>query len=165
MPAAWALLLGALALVLLGPGAPAPVTGAGGDEAPGRGPVGRPEDPEYATAVTAIKRGDFAAAARRLEGVVARDAGNADALNWLAYAIRKGGDPARSIPIYQKALALDPRHRGAHEYIGEAYLALNDVAKAREHLAALNRLCFFPCGEYRDLKKAVEDYEKGRAAR
>ena len=89
-----------------------------------------------------------------------RDATNADAYNWLAYAIRKNGDPATAIPIYQKTLALDPKHRGAHEYIGEAYLILGDLAKAREHLSRLDSLCFFSCEEYRDLKKAVEQYEK-----
>jgi len=72
----------------------------------------------------------------------------------------KSGDPTKSIPIYQKALSINPEHRGAHEYIGEAYLQLNDAAKAREHLARLDKLCFFSCEEYRDLKKAVEAYEK-----
>lgn len=57
-------------------------------------------------------------------------------------------------------LAIDPKHRGAHEYIGEAYLMLGNVAKAREHLARLDRLCTFSCSEYRDLKKAIETYEK-----
>jgi tetratricopeptide (TPR) repeat protein len=117
------------------------------------------QDPEYAAAVTAVQAGDYRTAIRLLEGVTARDGKNADAYNWLAYAIRRSGDPARSIPLYEKALALDPRHRGAHEYIGEAYLALDNLAKAKEHLARLDRLCFFPCGEYRDLKKAVQEYE------
>lgn len=117
-------------------------------------------DPDYATAEKAIKGGDYAGAIKLLDSVVARDANNADAYNWLGYATRKGGDPAKSIPIYQKALSINPEHRGAHEYIGEAYLQLNDVAKAREHLARLDKLCFFSCEEYRDLKKAVEAYEK-----
>ena len=32
--------------------------------------------------------------------------------------------------------------------------------KAKEHLARLNSLCFLPCSEYTDLKKAIEQYEK-----
>jgi tetratricopeptide (TPR) repeat protein len=91
---------------------------------------------------------------------VQRDASNADAYNWLAYATRKNGDAAASIPLYEKALALDPKHKGAHEYIGEAYLVLGNLPKAKEHLAKLNSICFFSCEEYRDLKKAVEQYEK-----
>ena len=116
--------------------------------------AGKAEDPEYAAAVKAIKANDFASAKRLLEGVLAHDARNADAYNWLGYATRRDGDAAGAIPIYQKALALDPKHRGAHEYIGEAYLMLGDLGKARQHLATLNSLCFFPCSEYSDLKKA-----------
>ena len=110
----------------------------------------------------AIKAGQYPAAIGLLGGVVTRDATNADAYNWLAYATRKNGDPARAIPIYEKALAIDPEHRGAHEYIGEAYLQLDNLAKAKEHLARLDKLCFFPCSEYRDLKKAVNSYEKSQ---
>jgi len=120
----------------------------------------RVEDPDYGAATRAIKSGSYATAIPLLEGVVQRDGTNADAQNMLGYAIRKNGDPAKAIPIYQKALAIDPKHRGAHEYIGEAYLMLDDLSKAKEHLKALDKLCFLPCSEYRDLKKEVEAYEK-----
>jgi tetratricopeptide (TPR) repeat protein len=110
--------------------------------------------------VKAIKAGKYAEAITLLDGVVARDGTNADAYNWLAYATRKNGDPAKAIPIYEKALTLDSKHRGAHEYIGEAYLMLGDLVKAKEHLATLNSLCTFSCSEYRDLKKSIEVYEK-----
>jgi tetratricopeptide (TPR) repeat protein len=134
--------------------------GAGGGGGGGAdGPGGRAEDPDYGAGVRAIKAGQYAAAIPLLEAAVRRDGANADAHNWLAYAVRKNGDPARSIPIYERALAIDPKHRGAHEYIGEAYLALDNLPKAKEHLARLDRLCFLPCSEYRDLKKAVEAYE------
>jgi tetratricopeptide (TPR) repeat protein len=137
--------------------------GGGGGGGGGGGDMGggaaKPEDPDYTAAVKAIKAEKYAAAIPLLEAVVTRDNTNADAFNWLAYATRKNGDPAKSIPIYEKALALDPKHRGAHEYIGEAYLALNDLPKAKQHLARLNKLCFFPCSEYSDLKKAVQAYE------
>ena len=95
-----------------------------------------------------------------LENVVKREPQNADAYNWLAYATRKNGDAKAAIPIYEKALAIDPKHLGAHEYIGEAYLVLDDLAHAKEHLKRLDKLCLFSCEQYRDLKKAVEAYEK-----
>jgi tetratricopeptide (TPR) repeat protein len=141
-------------------GGPALADGGAGGNGSSRADRGRPEDPDLTAGVSAIKAQAFAKAIPLLEQVVARDGQNADAYNWLAYAIRKNGDPARSIPVYQKALAIDPKHRGAHEYIGEAYLALDDPARAREHLKRLDKLCFFPCSEYTDLKKAVETYEK-----
>jgi tetratricopeptide (TPR) repeat protein len=138
---------------------PPPTVNADGAGGTPRTPA-KPVDPDYTKAVASIKSGDFAGAITLLESVVARDESNADAYNWLAYAVRRQGDPARSIPLYQKALALDPKHKGAHEYIGEAYLALDDLPKAKEHLARLDAICFFPCSEYRDLRKAVEAYEK-----
>ena len=63
------------------------------------------------------------------------------------------------------AKAADPDYTAgvkaiAHEYIGEAYLTLDNPSKAKEHLASLDKLCFFPCSQYKDLKKAVEAYEK-----
>ena len=131
--------------------------GADGDRTPA---PQRTKDPAYTQAVKAIEAGQFTAAIPLLEGVVQRDGGNADAYNWLGYAVRKSGEPARAIPIYQKALALDPRHRGAHEYIGEAYLMVGDLPAARQHLARLNSICFFGCEEYRDLKQAIESYER-----
>ena len=118
-----------------------------------------PGDPAYNEGLSAVKRGDYPAAIRLFEQVVARDGKNADAYNLLAYSIRKNGDAEKAIPIYQKALSIDPKHRGAHEYIGEAYLVLGDLPKAKEHLAVLDKLCFMPCEEYTDLKKAVQAYE------
>jgi tetratricopeptide (TPR) repeat protein len=117
------------------------------------------EDPAYVEGVAAVKRGNYAAAIPLFEAVIAKDDRNANAYNWLAYSTRQSGDAAKAVPIYQKALAIDPKHRGAHEYIGEAYLVLGDLPKAKEHLAVLDKLCFLPCEEYSDLKKAVGDYE------
>jgi tetratricopeptide (TPR) repeat protein len=134
--------------------------GGGGDGARENLSRGKPADADYAAGVKAIKAEKYAEAIPLLQRVVARDARNADAYNWLAYATRRNGDPAAALPLYEKALVIDPKHRGAHEYIGEAYLMLGNVAKAREHLARLDSLCFLPCSEYKDLKKAVEQYEK-----
>jgi tetratricopeptide (TPR) repeat protein len=129
--------------------------GGGGDAA-----QAKKQDPAMTAAVQAIDAGQYARAIPMLEEIVKRDPANADGHNWLAYATRKNGDPGKSIPIYKKALALDPKHLGAHEYIGEAYLALDDIRGAKEHLSRLNRLCLFGCEQYSDLKKAVEAYEK-----
>jgi len=118
-----------------------------------------PQDPQYTEGVSAVKRGDYPTAIRLFEAVVAKDGRNADAYNWLAYSTRKNGDATGAIPIYEKALSIDPKHKGAHEYIGEAYLILGNVDKAKEHLRVLDKLCFFPCEQYTDLKKAVQAYE------
>jgi tetratricopeptide (TPR) repeat protein len=144
----------AIALLVLGAGGRAAADGDRPD------PPAKTGDADYVAAVKAIDAGRFAEAIPLLEAVVARDARNADAYNWLGYAVRRNGDPARAVPIYQKALDIDPKHRGAHEYIGEAYLMLGDVERARQHLRRLDALCFLPCSEYRDLKRAIETFEK-----
>ena len=151
------LLLTLLTIALPGP---AGADGGGGGQGATATTPAKPEDPQYSAAVKAIKANEYAKAIPLLEGVVSRDDKNADAYNWLAYATRKNGNPAASLPLYQKALAIDPKHKGAHEYIGEAYLMLDNLPKAKEHLRTLNSLCFLPCSEYRDLKRAVDVYEK-----
>lgn len=81
---------------------------------------------------------------------------SADGYNLLGYSYRQLQRYNESLDAYQRALTLDPKHRGAHEYIGEAYLALGRLDKAKEHLDALDKLCLLPCEEYRDLKRSYE---------
>lgn len=50
------------------------------------------------------------------------------------------------------------RKEGSHEYVGETYLLAGNLPKTEEHLAALDKLCFFPCAEYHDLKAAIAAY-------
>jgi tetratricopeptide (TPR) repeat protein len=153
-------LLSTLLLIGLVLGSTGRVMAAGGGGEPTPSAAAAREDPQYVEGVNAVKRDDYPAAIRLFEAVVAKDDRNANVYNWLAYSTRKNGDAAKAIPIYEKALAIDPKHRGAHEYIGEAYLVLGDLPKAKEHLAILDKLCFLPCEEYSDLKKAVRDYER-----
>jgi hypothetical protein len=63
---------------------------------------------------------------------------------------------------YNEALRLDPKHRGANEYLGEAYLMVNNVAKAEEHLTALKSICLLPCDEVGILQKKIADYRTSK---
>ena len=86
---------------------------------------------------------------------------NADLHNLLGFAHRKQASPDldKSFEHYRLALDIDPGHRGAHEYIGEAYLMRKQPDKAREHLQTLQRLCGgIACEEYQDLAKALAAY-------
>ena len=116
-------------------------------------------DPEYTTAVAAIKADQYAQAIKLLESYVARAPKDAYAENWLGYSYRKTGALDAAFMHYDKALKIDPKHRGAHEYLGEAYLMSGNVAKAEEHLQILDRLCWLPCTEYSMLKTAVTTYK------
>jgi Flp pilus assembly protein TadD len=123
-------------------------------------PPGTPIDPDVDAGRTAIRGQDWAGAIVAFGRVAAKDPKDANAQNWLGYAYRMNGKLDLAFKHYNEALRLDPRHRGAHEYIGEAYLMKGDLAKAKEHLAQLDRLCFFGCTELTDLKKAIAEYEK-----
>jgi Flp pilus assembly protein TadD len=82
-----------------------------------------------------------------------------DVYNLLAYSQRQSGDLDSAFKNYNTALRLDPNHRGAHEYIGEAYLMKSDLANAEKHLQALDRLCHKTCDEYQDLAKAIATFK------
>ena len=62
---------------------------------------------------------DFAAAKEELNRL-AEDAQHPDVYNLLGFALRKTGDYATSLAYYTKALELEPDHRAAREYLGEA---------------------------------------------
>jgi Tfp pilus assembly protein PilF len=128
------------------------------------GPGTEQRDPLQDKAAAAIKRQDWAAASNVLKEALASDPHNADYHNLYAYSMRKSANPDMNLVFkhYNEALRIDPKHRGAHEYIGEAYLMVGNVAKAKEHLSALDKLCFFPCQEHTQLKRAVSEYETKR---
>jgi tetratricopeptide (TPR) repeat protein len=134
---------------------------AAGDVSESGGPSG---DPVLASAQAAIGRKDWPAAQAGLQKALAGSPQNADYHNLYAYSIRKGANPDMTLVFkhYGEALRINPKHRGAHEYVGEAYLMVNDLPKAKQHLAALDKLCFLPCEEHSDLKKAIAAYEAKR---
>jgi Tfp pilus assembly protein PilF len=118
-------------------------------------------DPVLEQATKAVSSKDWPQAQAVLKDGLARDPNNADYHNLYAYSIRKGASPDMNLVFkhYNEALRLDPKHRGAHEYIGEAYLMVGNLPKAKEHLSSLDKLCFFPCSEFSDLKKSIASYE------
>ena len=127
-------------------------------------PPAETRDPVIEKATAATKRQDWASAADVLKGGLATDPNNASYHNLYAYSLRKSANPDMNLVFkhYNEALRIDPKHRGAHEYIGEAYLMVGNLPKAKEHLSALDKLCFCPCVEYPDLKKSIAEYEKKR---
>jgi len=124
------------------------------------GPTSRP-DPMLDRYHAAAERQDWKSAAAAMNDALAADSRNADYHSLYAYALRRSGSPDMDVVFkhYNEALRLDPKHRGAHEYIGEAYLMVGNVAKAKEHLGALDKICFFGCSEYNDLKRAISQQE------
>lgn len=115
-------------------------------------------DPDYAAGKIAFERKDWPEAVKRFKQAALRDPENADLENYLGYSHRQLNQLDAAFAHYKRALELNPRHRGAHEYAGEAYLMVGNLAKAEEHLAALRRICLLPCEELADLERAITTY-------
>lgn len=123
-------------------------------------PQASARDPDYAAGKQAFDRKDWGEAVKRFSRATLRDPDNADLQNNLGFSYRKLGQLEPAFKHYHRALALNPRHRGAHEYIGEAYLMAGDLANARKHLEELRKICLLPCGELADLDREIAEYVK-----
>ncbi len=104
--------------------------------------------------------GEWAAAVPFLEARLAGYPAEVETLTDLGHAYAKIGDLEQSVEKLTVALSLDPRHLEANLYLGETYLALKDLAHAKERLAALDGICFFGCGEYSTLKAEIAAFAK-----
>jgi len=116
-------------------------------------------DREYANAVRHINAGDYATALELLVAMNDARPGNADVLNYLGFTHRKTGQLDEALLYYRQALAIDPDHAGANEYLGELYVQLGDIDKAKEQLARLDEICTFACVQYEELKRWVDEYQ------
>ena len=137
--------------------------GGGGGGSGGETPKGAQVNSDYRAGLEAVKAKDWKSVVDHMGAVIQHDPKNADAWNYLGHAYRQLGDMDNSFKHYDKALELNPKHRGAHEYIGEAYLQVGNLPEAEEHLEALDKLCFFPCEEYTELKEHIADYKRSHA--
>lgn len=110
----------------------------------------------------AVKARDWRRALISLNLALKEEPRNADVYNLLGYCYRKQASPdlSRAFEHYTMALKLDPKHRGAHEYIGEAYLMDRKPLEAEKHLLRLEAICGNRnCEEYADLARAIESYK------
>jgi hypothetical protein len=115
-------------------------------------------DADFTAGKRAIAAGDWHSAIAALTLAGLRDDRNADIQNYLGYAYRRLGRQDAAMQHYELALTLNPRHRSAHEHLGEAQLIRGNRAKAELHLAALKQICLIPCTEYESLKQAIAGY-------
>jgi predicted Zn-dependent protease len=82
---------------------------------------------------------------------------NPDILNLIGFSLRKTGKMSEALDYYNRALALNPQHRGANEYLGELYLETKQPEKAKERLEVLHQACG-DCEEFEDLQKEINQY-------
>lgn len=148
----------AIALTIAPPGARAAGSSdSGGDSSSYTAPS---VSKEMRKAVVLIRQEDYSGALSFLEGEIAKNPDSADAWNLTGFASRKMGNYTASEAAYDKALAINPKHKGALEYKGELYLTLGNLAGAEEMLARLSKACYFSCKEKKQLVAAIEAYKK-----
>ena len=115
---------------------------------------------DFAAGQAAVARKNWTAAITSFTKAGGLDPTNADIENLWAFSLRNSGDYQGALTHYAKALKLNPSHRGAHEYLGETFLALKQPAKAKAELATLKKLCGVKCEQYLDLSRGLAAYEK-----
>ena len=116
----------------------------------------------YQEAVSYIKKSDYSSAIPLLRRELKRNSRDADAHNYMGYALRKSNDLKNSAVHYAKALEINPKHLGALEYQGELFLTIGNLDLAKANLQKLDKLCWLGCDEYDDLRASIEDYQQGK---
>ncbi len=106
-----------------------------------------------------FENGEWKDAVKNLKKAVAEDSSNAEAYNLMGYSYRRMGEVDSAFDAYAKALDINPKHRGAHEYLGQTYLLVGDADKARGQLSILTNLCGKQCKETVKLRKAIKRHE------
>ena len=79
-----------------------------------------------------------------------------DTLNYLGFTTRKLGDFEGGEKYYLEGLAIDPKHIGINEYLGELYVVTKRHNLAVERLQVLKGC---NCKEYKQLEKIIAGEE------
>ncbi len=114
---------------------------------------------ELKVAKSAINRKEYKKAIVELNKILAKKPNHADAWNLLGFSARKSGDFKTAKTAYTKALAINPKHTQAMEYMGEMYLILNQPEKAEKLLSRLEKLCSYNCKDRDLLRSAIKKYK------
>ncbi len=113
----------------------------------------------YTAAMTKINAGDYASAIPLLQQSLASNPKNPDALNELGFSYRKLGHLSDSLDAYRKALAIEPNHIDANEYLGELYLQMKRPDLAKQQLTLLDKLCPSGCEQRTELQEKISGYQ------
>ena len=111
-----------------------------------------------------IRDEKYPGAIKLLLQVVRSEPDNADGWTLLAYSLRKSGDLAGAHEGYDKALALNPNHVYARQYLGELLLLEGDLSGAVEQLAVITARCYGTCPPLDELTARIEEYKANQAA-
>lgn len=111
----------------------------------------------YEEAVALIAAEKYPEAIIMLQSAEKAAQNDADIQNLLGFVHRMTGKLDAAGSFYQRALEINPKHKGALEYQGELFLMRGDKNAAHANLAKLDKICWLGCSEYDELKKAIDD--------
>lgn len=106
--------------------------------------------------IEAAADGRFEEATDAFETALAVDPRNRAAYVELASVARKQGLPGKAIRMYREALLIEPNDVIALSGQGEALVQRGAVARAKENLARIEKLCVNACPEQTRLAAAIE---------
>ena len=109
----------------------------------------------YERAIKYLDKQDYAKANKALKAYTKSEPDDADGWNLYAYANRKMNKFEKAEMYYEKALNIDPDHKGALEYQGELYMQTNRPDLAQENLIRLVKLCPDSCYELQKLEQYI----------
>ena len=137
-------------------------------------PAPPPREDDYAKGKAAFEREDWPGVIDHMTRAIDQRPWHDDAHNLLGFAHRKLGNYEKALDAYARALELNPHHRGALEYLGEAYLELDRPELAKGMLERLAAACQriavgateggwqSGCEEWQELNEAYEAYISNR---
>ena len=74
-------------------------------------------DPDYAAGKAAMDKKNWPEATKRFQQALLRDPDSADLHNYLGFSYRNLKQMDLAFKYYKRSIQLNPRHRGAHEYM------------------------------------------------
>jgi len=107
---------------------------------------------QYFASVALINNGEYQAAFDDLTLTASAAGPHPDITTYQGYTQRKLGNYDVAKSYYALALAVDPNHKGANEYLGELYVETGEMDKAKAQLAKLEKICSFGCIEENELR-------------
>jgi predicted Zn-dependent protease len=111
------------------------------------------QDQIYSLGYWQAKTGEYGTALATLQS--APDQGDPRVQTMMGFTLRKLGRLDEAFGYYGKALATRPDATTTRQYLGEAYLQVGDVARAREQLAEIAKRCGTACEDYTALAAEI----------
>ena len=93
----------------------------------------------------------YSQAFKKLSEALKKDKKNPDILNYMGFTSRKIGNFSEAEDYYLRGLAIDPKHNGINEYLGELYFETNREDMARSLLDRLGIVAGESSNEYKEL--------------